>query len=356
MKFPLPLTLLVAGVAAVASSAARAADADGPWWAYGFFGPPAPGEKAKPPVPSVIGLRPGENEVEATRPRRVDGSARTFSLIGIRNRMDVVDWFPDEHPPMPRIIKHGSPSLGDKAYGCALCHMPHGRGRPENAPVSGLPPAYFIRQMQDFRSGLRSSSEPRKANALLMVALAQAMTDEEIREAAEYYAQVPATPWVRVVETDMVPQVKPTGARLFLPIEDAPKEPIGMRIIEVPENVEQFEMANPHANLLAYVPVGSIKKGEVLVTTGGATVVNGETVPGKTIACTICHGPDLKGMGEFPPIAGRSPSYLVRQMNDMKNGTRKSPYSLTMLPAVVNLTNEDFVNIAAYVSSRPGGN
>ena len=125
-----------------------------------------------------------------------------------------------------------------------------------------------------------------------------------------------------------------------------------MRIVETPDDVEQFELANPRSGLLAYVPVGSIKKGEDLVTTGGARVVNGETIPGKTIACTICHGPDLRGMGDFPPIAGRSPSYLVRQMNDMKNGTRKSPFALTMLPAVANLTNEDFVNIAAYVSSR----
>lgn len=244
------------------------------------------------------------------------------------------------------------PSLGDKAYGCALCHKPHGRGRPENAPVSGLPPAYFIRQLQDFRSGLRSSSEPRKANALLMIALAQAMTDDEMRESAEYYAHLPATPWVRVVETELVPPVKPTGARLFLPLPDAPREPIGTRIVEVPDNVEQFEISNPRSGLLAYVPVGSIRRGERLVTTGGATVVDGKEVPGRTIACVTCHGPDLKGKDDSPPIAGRSPSYLIRQLQDVKMGTRRSPLSLTMLPVVANLTNADFVDIAAYVSSR----
>ncbi len=349
MKLSAPIALLLVLLVAQQSGAA---DTSAPWWAYGFFGPPAPGEKATLSAPSGIGLRPNEPAEEQLRPHRVDGSQRSFSWVEIRNRRDVVDWFPEDHPRMPVVVKNGSPSLGQNAYGCALCHMPQGRGRPENAPVNGLSPAYFIRQLQDFRSGERSSSEPRKGNALRMIELARAMTEEEMREAAEYYARIPAAPWVRVVETELVPQVKPTAARLFLPIADAPKEPIGARIIEVPENVEQFELANPRSGLLAYVPVGSIAKGELLVTTGGATVVGGETKPGKTIACTICHGADLRGQGDFPPIAGRSPSYLVRQLNDIKLGTRKSPLSLTMLPVVANLTNEDMVNIAAYVSSR----
>lgn len=353
VKFP---ALVIAGLALLPSWAAvRAADDSAPWWAYGYSGPPAPGEKATLGEPSTAAVRSGEQLAELQRPRRIEGSERTHSLIEIRNRRDVVDWFPEDHPTMPVVVKHGSPGLGDAAYGCALCHMPTGKGRPENAPVSGLPPAYFIRQLRDFRDGLRRSSEPRKANALRMTSLAQAMTDEEMTEAAEYYARLPATPWVRVIETELVPQVKATSSRLFLPVPDAPKEPLGMRILEVPEEVEQFELANPRSGLLAYVPVGSIAKGEVLVTTGGATVVKGETIPGRTIACITCHGPDLRGLNDAPPIAGRSPSYLVRQLYDVKQGTRKSPLSLTMLPVVAQLTNEDYVNIAAYVSSRGAG-
>ena len=284
MKLSAPAAILLALLVALQC---RAADTSAPWWAYGFFGPPAPGEKASLTAPAVVGLRPNEPAEEQMRPHRVDGSSRSFSLVEIRNRRDIVDWFPKDHPPMPVVVKNGSPSLGEKAYGCALCHMPQGRGRPENAPINGLPPAYFIRQLRDFRSGLRSSSDPRKANTLRMIELAQAMTDAEMQEAAEYYAGIPAAPWVRVVETDLVPQVKPTSARLFLPIADGPKEPIAARIVEVPENVEQFELANPRSGLLAYVPIGSIAKGKALVTTGGATVINGETIPGKTIACTI---------------------------------------------------------------------
>jgi cytochrome c553 len=91
------------------------------------------------------------------------------------------------------------------------------------------------------------------------------------------------------------------------------------------------------------VPVGSIKKGEALVTNGGS---------GKTLRCSICHGQDLKGLGNVPFLAGRSPSYLVRQLYDIKNGSRKGSWSPLMKVAVANLTSEDMVNIAAYVSSR----
>ncbi|MEY4761186.1 MAG: hypothetical protein RLZZ200_1042 [Pseudomonadota bacterium] len=334
------------------SVATRAADDPVPWWAYGYFGPPAAGERASMPVPAPTGVIPEESEEEQTRLRQVEGSARRYSLVEIRNRLDAVDWFPEDHPAMPDIVKSGSQGMGENRWGCARCHMPNGKGRPENAPVSGQSAEYFVRQLQDMRNGLRVSSDPRKANALLMVALAKAMTDAEMRETAAYYTGLPATPWVTVVETERVPQVKPTSARLFLPVPDAPWEPIGQRILEVPLNPGEFELANSRSGLLAYVPVGSVRRGERLVTTGGMTRVGGKDIPGKTIACSSCHGPDLKGMGDAPAIAGRSPSYLVRQMYDIKTGARRSALALTMRPAVRDLVNEDFVDIAAYLGSR----
>ena len=36
---------------------------------------------------------------------------------------------------------------------CSLCHYPNGKGRPENAGVSGLPVSYFMQTMADFRNG-----------------------------------------------------------------------------------------------------------------------------------------------------------------------------------------------------------
>ena len=118
----------------------------------------------------------------------------------------------------------------------------------------------------------------------------------------------------------------------------------GQRIIEVPENTEQTEaLRNPRSGFIAYVPMGSIKKGESLVTTGGN---------GKTVQCSLCHGADLKGLGPVPGIAGRSPSYMVRQMYDMQAGARHGVWTELMKPVVAKLTDEDFVAIAAYVSSR----
>ena len=75
----------------------------------------------------------------------------------------------------------------------------------------------------------------------------------------------------------------------------------------------------------------------------------GKIVPGTTIACTVCHGPDLKGIGDVPAIAGRSPSYLVSQLYDMQQGTRKTDL---MKAAVANLSNDDMVALAAYAASR----
>lgn len=322
-----------------------------PLWAYGFVTPAAPGEKAMLPGPPSPALRANEDTAEQTRKRHIDGSTASFSLQEIRNGSEVVDWFPEDHPPLTPLMKHGPASMGATSYGCAFCHMPNGKGRPENAPVAGQPAAYTIRQLHDFRNGLRGSSEPRKANTLLMIALAKAMTEDEIKESAEYFASMRWTPWIRVVETDKVPRTR-TSTNMFLPIESERTEMLGERIIEVPENVEATEtLRNPRSGFIAYVPIGSVRKGEVLVKTGGSTVVGGKQIPGKSVACATCHGPDLNGMGEIPGIAGRSPSYLARQLYDIQQGTRKTPLSELMRPAVVNLTNEDFVAIAAYVSS-----
>jgi cytochrome c553 len=185
-----------------------------------------------------------------------------------------------------------------------------------------------------------------------MVALAQAMTDSEIRESAEYFAAVPyTTPWIRVVETDRVPRSK-IVTNMFVPIESEFTEPIAGRVMEMPENADATELLrHPHSGFIAYVPPGSIHKGEHLVTVGKPLLADGKSGGTATSACVSCHGTDLLGVGEIPPIAGRSPSYIVRQLYDIQQGTRKSPQSQLMLPVVAGLNNEDFVAIAAYVAS-----
>jgi len=269
--------------------------------------------------------------------KHVPGSTQEFTLAHIRDYWDVGDWFPDDHPPMPDVVVHGRKP---HVRGCAMCHMPNGKGRPENAPVAGQPYAYIVQQLNDFKNDLRTSAEPRKSNTVQMVEAAKDMTDEEIKAAATYFSSMKWTPWIRVVETDTVQKTRLAG-NVFFPLPDAGTEPIGARIIESPEDSERFELRDPKSGFVAYVPTGSLKKGAALVASGGS----------KTTPCTICHGIDLKGLGPVPGLAGRSPSYIVRQLWDIQQGTRKGTWSPLMKPVVEKLTQDDMIAIAAYAAS-----
>ena len=294
-----------------------------PTWSYGI-GPPA---------------------IDPSTVFELPGSGRSFTHGEIRDIFGPADWYPDDHPTMPDVVANGHyPDV----WACALCHYPNGKGRPENAGIAGLPKEYFIQQLQAFRNVQRKRGPPRKSNTSLMVTIAQGMTDEQIEQAAAYYSSMPWTPWIRVVETQEVPKAR-FSLGMYIPLEgeDEGMEPLGMRIMETPENVEHAEvLRDPYSGFIAYVPVGSVAKGEELVTTGGG---------GKTLQCYICHGPDLKGLGLVPGIAGRSPTYAVRQMYDIREGTRRGASTALMQPVVANLTTEDMISIAAYVASLPPG-
>lgn len=324
-----------------------------PLWAYGFERPPLRGEKAGPQAPPSRALRPGEDPGEQTTPLHIQGSTAAYTLVDIRDGQNVVDWFPHDHPPMPDVVEHGPERLGRARRGCASCHLPTGKGRPENAAPAGLPLPYFLRQIDDFRRGLRHSADPRKPNTNTMIDLARAMTDAEIMDAARYFTSMKWTPWIRVVETTLVPKTRISG-NLFLPLGPELTEPIGNRIVEMPEDEAQAETyRNPHSGFVAYVPVGSLRRGEDLVVRGGNTVVNDRIVQGPTTPCATCHGPDLMGVADVPPIAGRSPSYIARQLWDIQQGTRNGASAQLMKLVVANLTENDMLAIAAYVASRP---
>jgi cytochrome c553 len=263
-----------------------------------------------------------------------------LTLAQIRDFSKVPDWHPDNHPPMPRSVAQARPQ--DVRFGCGYCHYPNGRGRPENASVAGLPYAYIVQQMADFKNGTRKSSEPRMGPPALMAALAKAVTDEEVKEAAAYFASLKWTQWIKVVEASVVPKTRIAGG-MFVPLEGGGTEPLGQRILEMPENVERTELRDSRSPFIAYLPVGSIKMGEMLVTTGGK---------GKTVQCSICHGQDLKGLGPVPGLAGRSPSYTMRQLFDMKHGARNGLWADLMKPVVAKLTEQDMLAIAAYTASR----
>jgi cytochrome c553 len=323
-----------------------------PLWAYGFPTPPAPGEKAEPQRPPSRALRPNEDEGEQTKPRSLPGSAGSFSLVDIRDGSNVIDWYPEDHPKMTDIIRLGPSKFETGRRGCGFCHLPNGLGRPENAPVAGLPPTYFVQQMKDFRNGLRRSSDPRKPNTNTMIDLARAMTDEEMQQAAEFFGAIKWKPRVKVIETELVPKTRIVG-NLFLATETERTEPIAGRIIEVPADEERTELLrDPRTGFVAYVPPGSLARGKQLVRLGGAEIKGNEIVQGKTTACTACHAPDLMGVGNVPPIAGRSPSYLARQIFDIQQGVRRGSAVDLMKVAVAKLNADDITAIVAYVASR----
>ena len=314
-----------------------------PSWAYGFTTPPA----AAPPGPAPAGQPQrgrgggggggGGSAAPDTTRRTLPGSQGAFTLQQIRDQYGPADWYPGDHAQMPPIVAQGRRDASISA--CSLCHYPNGKGRPENAGVAGLPYSYFVQTMTDFKNDARKSADTRKANTNRMIAFAKAMTDDEIKAAATYFSSMKWTTWVRVVEVDSVPRTRIAGG-MFVPLEgaEAGKEPIGQRIIETPENTEATEvLRNPRAGFVAYVPTGSVKKGETLATTG---------------QCALCHGANLTGLGPVPGIAGRSPTYVVRQLNDIKTGVRTGVWSELMKRAVESLSTEDMVNLAAYTASR----
>lgn len=312
---------------ALAFSAGVSVAAEPPAWAYAIA-PAAP-----------AGNAPAAPAAPDTSLKHLPGSTLEFTRAQISDAFGPADWYPGDHPKMPDVVAHGR---RPDVRACSLCHYPNGKGRPENAGVAGLPATYFLQQMADFRNGNRKSAEPRKANTNTMITIAKGMTEDEIKAAAEYFSSMKWTPWIKVVETNTVPKTRIAGG-MFLTLEGNEKEPLGQRIIETPVNAEGTEvLRDARSGFIAYVPVGSIKKGEALVTNGA----------GKTTQCAVCHGADLKGLGPVPGLAGRSPSYLVRQLYDMQQGARKGLWADLMKPVVAKLTDEDMLNIAAYTSSR----
>lgn len=324
------LCVLTVAMAAVLGVGASAPTGDLPPWAF-------------PVNPPGYQRTSGDNTV-----MHVPGSAETFTMKQVQDLFSVPDWHPGGHPPMPESVSHGR---RPGAFACGYCHLPTGMGRPENSSVAGLPAAYIVEQMADFKSGARKCSEPRMGPPANMINVAKAATDAEVKEAAEYFSSLKLKPWIRVVETDTVPKTEVSG-NMLVASKAGGTEPLAGRIIETPEELEREELRDTDSGFIAYVPVGSIERGEALVTTGGARVVEGRIVPGKTIQCGTCHGPDLKGLGNVPALAGRSPSYLVRQLYDMQHGARSGPGAELMKASVARLTVDDMVSIAAYLASR----
>lgn len=294
-----------------------------------------------PPPAWAFPVNPPSKTSSAPAPDRIEhvaGSKLAFTDRQLNDEFFVADWFPSEHGPMPAAVTTGrKPAV----MPCAVCHLPTGNGGPAEAALPGLPASYILEQINEFRAGRRTVAELKMRSAREMEKVAKAVTDSDLAAAARYFSGLKFTSHFHVVETDTAPRTRIGLVCLHVKIPGS--EPLGQRIIEVPDDAKQWEFGNPHTEFTAYVPKGSMRRGAVLVASGDGAA-----------PCRSCHGPDLKGTGNVPPLAGRSPSYLARQLYDIRHGTRQGPAVAPMLPEVANMTPDDRIAIVAYLASLGG--
>src|SRR5262245_2518325 len=296
-----------------------------PDWAYT---PPPPA--GSPPAPSAL---PADDNAVV----RIAGTDKTKTRAELRGTKEIPDWFPeDRHGVMPSVVRSGREGV----RACGFCHLADGSGRPENAPVSSYHPAYFLQQMEDFKNGLRRSADPRKANTNNMIGFAKNATAEELKAAAEYFAAQPYPRRMKVVESKTAPKVRVQGGmHMAIPAnEGGGMEPFRDEIVEVPEENLRAEARDTRMGWIAYVPPGTLNKGKQLAAKN---------------QCGFCHGANLEGIGPVPALAGRSPSYTMRQLFDMKTGARRGPWSELMKPIVTSMSVPDMAAVAAFAASTP---
>lgn len=239
---------------------------------------------------------------------------------------------------MPDVVAHGRrPNL----FACAYCHLPNGMGRPENATLAGLPEDYIIAQLAAFRSSARRSPLPGWVPGNSMHTVAMNASEANVAAAAHYFSGLRFTPRVRVIEAARIPRTRQAGF-VYARIPGTGTEPIGSRIVEGPPDFERHELRDDGMMYIAHVPPGSIKRGRFIATTG---------TNGAATACATCHGKTLVGSGLIPPLAGRYPTYIVRQLLAFKTGARSTAASHPMEAVVARLSVDDMIAIAAYAAT-----
>ena len=327
-----PLWCVLASVMVIAT--VHSASFDPPQWAFGA------GEKGKP--------YPDDGQ-----PKRLMGSSRAYTFSQIEDSFGPADWYPGDHPPMPQVPVATGRKPDVRA--CSWCHLPNGLGHPQSSSLAGLSADYMTRQLADFKTGARHAS----VGNSIMATITRAMTAEETQAAVNYYSKLRRRPWIKVVEGTMAPRTEIVEGGLRIQRAPEELETLGERVVEVPQYRERTRLYDSHAGFVAYVPVGAVKRGKDFVATGGGTVVIGKVATtGKAVACTECHGNDLRGAAHapdstlpVPPLTGRSPTYIVRQLYDFHSGARSGAGAELMKPIATQMTLRDMIDVAAYLGS-----
>jgi cytochrome c553 len=172
-----------------------------------------------------------------------------------------------------------------------------------------------------------------------MAGVARATRPNDLDAAASYFSRLKFTSRVRVVEGNVTPRA--VEAHFVWERQGPGTMPLGQRIIEAPDSMERFERRDPRVTFLAYAPAGSISRGSVLAASGG---------PGG-LACASCHGTGYRGaLG--PPLAGRSPTFIARQLLAFRSGARREPEAAPMRQVASGLTDGQIIDLAAYLAAQ----
>jgi len=81
-----------------------------------------------------------------------------------------------------------------------------------------------------------------------------------------------------------------------------------------------------------------------------------EGVPDAQVpACATCHGPEAKGNGQFPRLAGQLYPYIIKVLTNFdkergQGGPANPDTSAIMKPIAHNLTESQIAAVAAYLS------
>lgn len=273
-------------------------------------------------------------------PFRVPGSALVLSRAQVEGAKGPIDWHPQDHPPAPAVVR--GPGRAELTP-CAECHLLNGAGFPASADLAGLPADYIVEQVTAFRNGQRRSAARGQPNTAEMIKVAKAVSPAELRQAAAYFAQLPRSRWVKVVESATPPRTYPDKYGWLNLAPGGGTEPIGDRIVEVSEDLPRLMIGDDHVMLVDYAPPGAIARGRSVAMTGG----------GAGVPCQTCHGERLGGVGAVPPIAGRPGGYIARTLWDIQTGARSNPGAAPMTAVSRGLSPSEIRDVSAYLASLP---
>lgn len=185
----------------------------------------------------------------------------------------------------------GDPVAGEAKAGlCAGCHGEAGKSEVGMFPrLAGQYGDYIVKQIRDFQRGHRANNE-------IMAGMAGTIAS--------------------------VQDAKDLGA--YFESQEIPEQPV------MPPNAD-------------------------LVAQGERIYVDGNDSTG-VYGCINCHGP--KGIGrapdisQFPRLVGQHKEYIVKQLQDFREGTRKNDPAGMMTDIAKKLSDEEIQAVAEYLSAQ----